>query len=687
MTTKNQTSLLIEKHKKNKLSKEEKKQIKLDNKNKIGLNQFIKPILFLVLAIILEIVNYSILGFKISGTNNTQLFPTYIFFDFGFWLMICALMLSTSKKWLANIYFYVFLLLQLIFCILNASLYKDFGYLFTWDMINLAVEALNAFDPSFVDFKSVSLYICLFALFIALPIIVDIIFYRKKFVLNKLSKPIFCLILFFICFSTGLTCYTVQPYTINQGNLEFEEIESDRYLYKNMHIREEAFKKFGTWGFYIQNFYDFAIAKYSNKDKKEILTEISSSIVKKNINAPLYNDNLIIIMMESFEWFAIDPYCTPNLWKLKTGENLTETYVPSPGIVMNSYYANNKTNVSEDVALLGYMPNVNTYHVEGTDTIATAFSLPNLFNNQDYATSYFHAWDESFYDRGTTNLNIGFDNLYMLSDFTHKDKSTQFNQFNLEADFVDQFINQIAPTDKKFMSFYTTVSTHGGYGSENYRFNDYYEIYDDNLQNIKTWLTSNGYVYPENTQDQIYLRNYKASAIDTDVAIGKIFKHLEQNNLIDSTTIIIYSDHNTYFNDLSYTIKGTEKSDISSLTNYNIPFMIYSSKLNAQTKTEFCNTYDIYPTICNLFGLEYCTLFAQGKNMFSSDILQSTYISYLTGYYNEKCYSKNMRNIKTRKNATQEEIDFFKNNVCEFYKKQERLEKIYARGWKIKDLI
>ena len=26
-------------------------------------------------------------------------------------------------------------------------------------------------------------------------------------------------------------------------------------------------------------------------------------------------------MLESFEWFAIDPYNTPTLWALKTGEN------------------------------------------------------------------------------------------------------------------------------------------------------------------------------------------------------------------------------------------------------------------------------------------------------------------------------------------------------------------------------
>ena len=35
-----------------------------------------------------------------------------------------------------------FTLLHIAICVVNASLYKDFGYLFTWDMFVLAMEAL-----------------------------------------------------------------------------------------------------------------------------------------------------------------------------------------------------------------------------------------------------------------------------------------------------------------------------------------------------------------------------------------------------------------------------------------------------------------------------------------------------------------------------------------------------------------
>ena len=681
-------------HEKRKQSKEEKKSLKqknkIENKNKIGLNQILKPIIFLVLAIVLEIVNYSILGLKTFGKTN--LFPKYIFFDFGFWLIICGLLLACSKNWIANTIFYISIFVQLLLCAVNATLYSEFGYLFTWDMIGLALEAIDSFDISFVQISSALLYLGILIFIIALPLVIDKLCKNKKFDLHKLAKPIFCLICFICCFSLGTGTFGIQIATLGKAeNEQYTEIESDLYLYQNMHIREEAFKRFGTCGFYVKNLYDLIAPKPGNKDKAKILEELKASVVKKNDQATLYGDNLIVIMMESYEWFAIDPYTTPNLWMLKTGESSsTETTVPNQAVVMNRYYANNKTNVSEDVALLGYMPNVNNYTVKGTDTIATAYSLPNLFKKLGYTANYFHNFEPTFYERNKTNINIGFEKFYSIKDFKHENKGTTFFDWNLEADFAEQFMNEIAPTDKKFMSFYTTVSTHGTYDKENPRFSKYYATYDKHLDEIKSWFASQGYKYPESAEEQQILRLYKSAAIDTDAMIGKLFKHLNQNNLTEKTTVVLYADHNSYFHDLTYKIKKTDKSDLSELFTHNIPLMIYSEKLSAKlssnTVSAFCNNYDIYPTICELFGLEHNTMFTQGYNIFSTKISNSMHYSYLTGYYSETYYSKNMVEFKKYKTNSTTSLDKFKENVCAFYRKQKKLEAIYHGGWKTSEL-
>ena len=117
-----------------KLTKEEKLALKLENKDKIGLNQIIKPIVYFVLCFALEMVNYFLLDMK-TASGAKQLLPTYIMFDIGFWLLIAGLIFISSKNWLSNTLFYFFLIMQIVLCAVNATLHADFGYFFTWDML------------------------------------------------------------------------------------------------------------------------------------------------------------------------------------------------------------------------------------------------------------------------------------------------------------------------------------------------------------------------------------------------------------------------------------------------------------------------------------------------------------------------------------------------------------------------
>ena len=380
-------------------------------------------------------------------------------------------------------------------------------------------------------------------------------------------------------------------------------------------------------------------------------------------------------MMESFEWFAIDPYNTPNLWALKTGTD--NDYIPKQGMVFTNDISNNKTNASENLCMLGYMPNEATFSVKSENTYATKFSLPNLFESQGYTTSYFHNWRINFFSRDKINKQIGFDNIYSLKDFEHQNKSTTFNYYNLESDFVDQFMDKIAPADKKFFSFYTTVSSHGTYSVQNPRFEKYFQTYESNLDSMKEWFTEQGYIYPTEEKHQAYLKEYKAAAMDTDEMIGKIFKHLQDNNILDTTNILLYSDHNAYYEELTNIIKGTERGEHNNTYSYTVPMMFYSQKLQLSTIDTFCSTYDIYPTLCSFYGLPYNTYNSLGKNILSADISNTIYYSALTGFYSPTCYSKNMQYIEKYKNASDADVDTFKSNVCEFLNKQRTLNIVY----------
>jgi len=86
------------KEKKKKLSKEEKKvlkkALKIENENKIGINQFVKVGVFLLFSLAIEITGFALIGLKNPLTGSSQVLPTYIFFDVGIWLFLSGLMLT-----------------------------------------------------------------------------------------------------------------------------------------------------------------------------------------------------------------------------------------------------------------------------------------------------------------------------------------------------------------------------------------------------------------------------------------------------------------------------------------------------------------------------------------------------------------------------------------------------------------
>ena len=64
--------------------------------------------------------------------------------------------------------------------------------------------------------------------------------------------------------------------------------------------------------------------------------------------------------------------------------------------------------------------------------------------------------------------------------------------------------------------------------------------------------------------------------------------------------------------------------------------------------------------------------------MIDEDAIQNTiYSSSLTGFSSSKCYSKNMQYIKKYTDSTDEDVEKFKTNVCEFLKKQKMLDIVY----------
>ena len=64
---------------------------------KLSLNQILKPAMFLLFAILYEVINFATLGL--------QFLPKYFLFDLGAFLIFAGIIFLVPKNWLSNIFF------------------------------------------------------------------------------------------------------------------------------------------------------------------------------------------------------------------------------------------------------------------------------------------------------------------------------------------------------------------------------------------------------------------------------------------------------------------------------------------------------------------------------------------------------------------------------------------------------
>ena len=110
--------------------------------------------------------------------------------------------------------------------------------------------------------------------------------------------------------------------------------------------------------------------------------------------------------------------------------------------------------------------------------------------------------------------------------------------------------------------------------------------------------------------------------MEFDLSLGLIIEYLTQKGLLENTTIVLFSDHNTYLSNLTYQIKDIQLNDYSSenyIELYRVPLMIFDSNIGHKVIDKFTTTYDIVPTILDLFGINYYTNLYYGNSIFSKE--------------------------------------------------------------------
>lgn len=326
---------------------------------------------------------------------------------------------------------------------------------------------------------------------------------------------------------------------------------------------------------------------------------INQNITPKNEMTGIFKDkNLILIMVEAFDMIAINKDLTPTLYKLA-----------NEGWYFDNYYAPKyscTTGESEYIGLTSIIPSStvctpNEYYRNNYQT-----SIFQLFKNSGYYNTSYHNYSDKFYKRTELHQNMGSIKFYNDDDLKIKQIWGWPSDLNLMQEAVPHFIDQ-----DKYFSFIITSTTHFPY---------------DDLGHRGVVLTHWDKV--KNLPYNIKIKRYMAKAIELDLGLEYLLKTLEQKGELDDTVIVLFGDHHPLNMEYAYI---NEASPINRLEDFNIdrlPFIIYNSEMEPQKFSKTASTFDILPTIANLFDLDYDPRYYVGKDLFSEE---ETIVIFTTG--------------------------------------------------------
>ncbi len=545
---------------------------------------------------ILELVTVSITteSFFISKPWLMLLYLGVIFFIYN------LIPHRTVKRW----FLVMFFILQCIINLVCVTLFENTGTVFDFNMFRLISETVSFAGTVTINYWYVAYMLLMIAVYCLCVSVLG----------NKADKYysvnwLVCL-LCIICLVVGQTTYIIKTNQISEENFI-------RSLYRNSNDKYSIYGATSNFANEVSKMLFFN--KYNTLSSQQI-----SNYIYENVNTKTEyfgiskNNNLVTILVESFEWFSFisNPDIYPNGANLSNEKldalypNLRKFYNMS--VVMNNHYSQNKTDMSEDEALLGSYPS-NAYINYSYPSNSFNSSIASMIKISDtnIRNNFFHNNKKGFYNRENVATSLGYDNLYFIEEMKEYGVVDYLEELNItntamnkDSEMFDKMRDVMFPSTGRFNTHITTISMHGDYLKYRTNLEEYY----DKLDSLNISITND------------YLKNYMVSVMDFDKAVGIMLDDLDSKGLLDNTTIVMFADHNTYMSNLSNQVKNIYSySSNNYLELYRVPLMIYDSNIGHKIINKFTTTYDIVPTVLDLFGINYYTNVYYGNSIFSDN--------------------------------------------------------------------
>lgn len=321
----------------------------------------------------------------------------------------------------------------------------------------------------------------------------------------------------------------------------------------------------------------------------------------------LEGKNMILIMAESFDTYAIHPDLTPTLYALKEQHiSFSNYYSPlyyrstadTEWMTQTSFYPNKNVTLTMEAYLNNTLPN----------------TLPQLFESEGYETFSYHNFIDYFYDRTEVHLNLfgyntfkGAEALGLMEEASQGSILFDF-VWQRDLDLINLTVDDYIEEDQFFVN-YVTVSGH-------FNYNDEHEVAVYHTEALQAYLDANDIELPE----EIFY--YMATAMELDLAVQTLMSHLDAANKLDDTVIMIYGDHYAYaINEQTIWSYDDVKIDDDPQDIHRVPMLMYApnTALDGIYET-YMSSIDIMPTIANLFDLPMQYQFAFGVDVFDETL-------------------------------------------------------------------
>lgn len=579
--------------------------------------------------------------------------PEYFWYNF-FLILVVGVTIFIIPNYTAQYVVYtVLLVLQGALVYINYSLSRVYGDLLSFEMVRLIREAGMAMTASFVYFAVILEIILVETLLLTIGALL-LKHCKKDKNTIKQHFSVFTLILF-ISSQLMAVGFSVQTRVRVESHISFRDdayVTSDSFLMNTSFLKSRNYQMFGTYGYY-SNMLVHSLERQKQYIKDATLDYFNEGTIygeddnKSQVFGVDEGNNVIVIMMESVEWFGFgdgsydatydnlkyvdntlkDKTLTPNITKLIYGEDyltdLANENTNNDALVAKNFFAKSKTNMSEGHGIIGNypigQPLTSILSDDSGNDKAMGYAMPNILSNIGYQTTYVHSHDISFYSRGKTHHKLGFDTVIgkdgVLDEFgnqIYKGDDLDFDNWDAEGNFAKNAIKYIVPDDlsKPFYTFYLNVSSHGAYTAKDnkhdgdaIKYYNYIKYGDDDCEldangnyQIKSgasltptlWYQNVLENYPEIAEDMVF---YQCGIKGLDDAIGVILNKLENTTysdgtkLIDKTTLLLYSDHYAYYDKFTHKVKGLDESDNNNQELNTIPMIISSPGLKEYIAT------------------------------------------------------------------------------------------------------